>query len=57
MPKQLNTEHLASSVATLSSALDYLKTVPTNTIEHKVFRNAAIKGFELCLEISGKLLR
>ena len=53
----LNTDHLERCIDTLESALGMLiKTTPGN-IEYEVFRNAAVKGFELTLETSGKLLR
>ncbi len=53
----LNTDHLLQCIKTLESSLTYLKTSKPRSVEHDVFRNAAIKGFELTLETSGKLLR
>ena len=56
----LNTDHLLRRIQTLESSLDLLqkaqKTHP-GSIDYEVFRNAVVKGFELVLEISGKLLR
>ncbi len=53
----LNTAHLARCVRTLESALVMLARSPSNSVEYEVFRNAAIKGFELSLETAAKLLR
>lgn len=53
----IQTEHLQRCIDTLESALGFLKTTDPETIDYEVYRNAAIKGFELCLEISGKLLK
>lgn len=57
MTTALNTTHLANCISTLEASLKHLEQVPPQGIEHQVFRNAAIKGFELCLERAGKLLR
>lgn len=53
----IQTEHLQRCIDTLESALGFLKAADPETIEYEVYRNAAIKGFELCLEIAGKLLK
>jgi len=53
----LNTDHLERCIDTLDSALDMLSRSNPRDIEYEVFRNAAVKGFELTLETSGKLLR
>ncbi len=54
----LNVEHLMRTAATLEQALLALKsTDPTDEIMFDLYRNAAIKSFELSLETSGKLLR
>ncbi|MCF6283972.1 MAG: nucleotidyltransferase substrate binding protein [Candidatus Hydrogenedentes bacterium] len=53
----LNTEHLQRCVQTLESALVLLEQSPSDSIEYEVFRNAVVKGFELTLETSVKLLR
>ncbi|MBE9110668.1 nucleotidyltransferase substrate binding protein [Nodosilinea sp. LEGE 07298] len=53
----LSTEHLNRCIATLESSLHLLQGVSSERIEYEVFRNAVIKGFELTLETSGKLLR
>jgi len=53
----LNTEHLEHCLETLESAYNQLLKAEKSTIDYEVFRNATIKGFELVLELSGKLLR
>lgn len=54
---RLDTQHLLQCLKTLESALQYLDKADPESIDYEVFRNAVIKGFELSLEISGKLLR
>ena len=53
----LNTAHYARCIDTLESALRLLNNAAPESIEHEVFRNAVVKGFELALETAGKLLR
>lgn len=53
----LNTDHLLQCIKTLESSLDRLNASVPNSIDYEVFRNATVKGFELTLETSGKLLR
>jgi nucleotidyltransferase substrate binding protein (TIGR01987 family) len=55
--KNLNTDHLARCIETLEASLLHLHAAEPKSIEYEVFRNAVIKGFELVLEVSGKLLR
>lgn len=52
----LNTDHFLNCINTLKSSLDYLQQSDPRSIEYDIYRNAAIKGFELSLE-TGKLLR
>ena len=42
---------------TLERSLDSLQKSEAGSIEYEVFRNATVKGFELTLEVAGKLLR
>lgn len=53
----MNTEHLDQCIKTLESSLRFLLAQTQGTTEYEVFRNAVVKGFELTLETSGKLLR
>jgi len=53
----LNTDHLLRCIQTLESSLAMLNKAEEDSIDYEVFRNAVVKGFELVLETSGKLLR
>lgn len=54
----LNTEHLRRTITTLEQALIELQKISDkDTIAYDLFRNAAIKSFELSLETSAKLLK
>lgn len=54
----LNTEHLLRTAATLNEALRAITLhKESDDIMFDLYRNAAIKSFELCLETAGKLLR
>ncbi len=54
----LNVEHLLRTAATLEQALLALgKTPSPDDVLFDLYRNAAIKSFELSLETAGKLLR
>ena len=54
---KLNTEHLDRCIQTLEGAVKKLNSSVEESIEYDIFRNASIKGFELTLETSGKLLK
>ena len=55
----LNVDHLLRTVATLEQALLEIKQLPASPddVRFDLYRNAAIKSFELSLETAGKLLR
>lgn len=53
----MNTKHLERCIQTLEHSLKMLKQNEPGSIEYEIFRNATVKGFELTLETSGKLLR
>lgn len=54
----LNVDHLLRTAATLEQALLALeKTQASDEVMFDLYRNAAIKSFELSLETTGKLLR
>jgi nucleotidyltransferase substrate binding protein (TIGR01987 family) len=53
----LRTEHLARCLMTLEKSLAQLRRAPAESIDYEIYRNAVVKGFELTLETSGKLLR
>ncbi len=53
----LNTNHLERCINTLRQSFVLLQQQSPDSIEYEVFRNALIKGYELTLETSGKLLK
>lgn len=54
----LNVEHLRRTADTLEQAVAKLGEVaPGDEVMYDLFRNAAVKSFELSLETTGKLLR
>ena len=59
----LSTEHLLRTASALERALDALSRIPAGQrdveqdIMYDLYRNAAVKSFELSLETTGKLLR
>lgn len=53
----LNTDHLLRCIQTLETSLAMLEQAEGDSIESEVYRNAVVKGFELVLETTGKLLR
>lgn len=54
---KLNTDHLKRCKETLEQSIILLKQQSADSIEYEVFRNAIVKGYELTLETSGKLLK
>lgn len=54
---RLNTDFLIRYIKILECTLQYIYKAESGSIDYEIFRNAAIKGFELCLETAGKLLR
>jgi hypothetical protein len=55
--EKINADHLVQYIKTLESSLEHLNKSEPESIDYEVFRNATVKGFELTLETSGKLLR
>lgn len=53
----LNTDHYARCIQTLETSLTLLNKADPGGIDYEIFRNAVVKGFELTLEMAGKLLR
>lgn len=53
----LNTDHLIKCIITLEQSLVRLQRTEQASIDYEIFRNAAVKGFELTLETCSKLLR
>jgi hypothetical protein len=58
MVMSLNTDHLLRTAATLEQALIAIrKETDAESVMYDLYRNAAIKSFELSLETAGKLTR
>lgn len=55
--EKINIDHLQQCINTLELSLNRLNASKPKTPDYEIFRNATIKGFELTLETSGKLLR
>ena len=53
----INTEYLARCITTLEKAYELIKTTQEGSIDYEMYRNSLVKGFEMTLEQSGKLLR
>ena len=53
----INTEYLSRCLETLEKSYELIKAVQPDSIEYEVYRNSLVKGFEMTLEQSGKLLR
>ena len=53
----LRTDHLMRCIETLTQSITLLNKTKPNSIEYEIFRNAIVKGYELTLETSGKLLK
>ena len=53
----VNTDYLERCLLTLEHSLAGLNHCKAGSIDYEVYRNATIKGFELTLEVAGKLLK
>ena len=53
----INTEYLQRCIDTLEKSYEMIKTAKENSIEYEMYRNSLVKGFEMTLEQSGKLLK
>jgi nucleotidyltransferase substrate binding protein (TIGR01987 family) len=53
----INTEYLTKCLAPLEKAYEMIKKSQEGSIEYEMYRNSLVKGFEMTLEQSGKLLR
>ena len=54
---EINTEYFQKCIDTVIKSYDFLQKSETGSIEYEVFRNSLVKGFEMTLEQSGKLLK
>ncbi len=53
----INTEYLQRCVETLEKSYLMIKTTEEGTVDYEMYRNSLVKGFEMTLEQSGKLLK
>lgn len=53
----INTEYLQRCIDTLEKSYEMIKKTTEGTIDYELYRNSLVKGFEIALEQSGKLLR
>ena len=53
----LDTTYLERCVNTLAEALKFLDKTEKDTIQYKLYRSAAIKEFEIIMELSANLIR
>ncbi len=54
---EINTEYLNKCLLTLKKSYELLKQSEESSIEFEMYRNSLIKGFEMTIEQSAKLLR
>lgn len=54
---QINTEYLNKCLLTLKKSYEFLKQSQEGSIEFEMYRNSLVKGFEMTIEQSAKLLR
>lgn len=53
----INTEYLEKNITVLEKSYEMLQQAIEGTIDYKLYRNSLVKGFEMTLEQSGKLLK
>ncbi len=53
----VSTEYLDRCLETLEKSYSMIQTVDDASLEYEMYRNSLVKGFEMTLEQSGKLLR
>ena len=56
MPK-INTEYLQKCIDTLEKSYIMIQQAQEGTIDYELYRNSLVKGFEMTIEQSGKLLK
>ena len=53
----INTEYLERCIKILEKSYEMIKQTDEDTIEYEMYRNSLVKGFEMTLEQSGKMLK
>ena len=54
---EISTEYLQKCISTLEKSYEMLIQTQEGTIDYELYRNSLVKGFEMTLEQSGKLLK
>ncbi len=54
---EINTEYLEKCMLTLEKSYEMLLNSEEGSIDYELYRNSLVKGFEMTLEQSGKLLK
>lgn len=54
---KINTEYLKKCIDTLEKSYIMLQQAQEGTIDYELYRNSLVKGFEMTIEQSGKLLK
>lgn len=54
---EISTEYLQKCIATLEKSYEMLSQTQEGTVDYELYRNSLVKGFEMTLEQSGKLLK
>lgn len=54
---EINTEYLNKCIETLKKSYELLKQSQEDSIEYEMYRNSLVKGFEMSIEQSAKLLK
>ncbi len=52
-----NTDYLDRCIQTLDESIKRLNRADKNSMDYEIFRNSAVKSFELTLETAGKLVK
>lgn len=55
--EKIDTEYLDKCIKTLQRSYELLKNAEEDSIEYEMYRNSLIKGFEMTIKQSGKILR
>lgn len=53
----INTEYLEKNITVLEKSYEMLQQATEGTIDYELYRNSLVKGFEMTLEQSVKLLK
>ena len=54
---EISTEYLQRCIETLEKSYAFLQNAQEGSIDYEMYRNSLVKGFEITLEQSGKLLK